>query len=156
MNGDQKEKKENQTTGQEQNQQQIGTSATRDSNPPQRGYYDAFATLMRRGFKACIVRVLDERQYREDCRRFMEAEGCSYEMAQGNIDRLNADYVEWALERIEAERMGRKLDYATIDRQPVFEKLYKLVTDGNEYVAYDQRFGVKDPPFEGTDGIPYY
>ena len=125
------------------------------SGTPSRGY-DAWETLQRRGWKAYFKRIANENHYQEACLKFMESEGCSFDMAQGNIDRMNEDPVAWALERLEVEKTGRKLDYCTADRQPVFENLYRLITHGNDYIAYDARFGTKEPPTTNKHGEPYY
>jgi len=100
--------------------------------------------------------MLNPYEYKVACKKFMEREGCSYEVAQANIDRLNDDAVAWALERTQADRALGKADYLTPDRQPIFKNLYELVTGGNSYVAYDEKFPAKAPPTKDKYGELYY
>ena len=40
-------------------------------------------------------------------------------MAQGNLDRMNENMQDWAFERLEAEKAGRKIDYVKLDQKQI-------------------------------------
>lgn len=44
----------------------------------------------------------------------MSREGCSYQQAQGNMDRMAENAQDWAFERLENERLGRTIDYSAM------------------------------------------
>jgi hypothetical protein len=81
--------------------------------------YDAMGSLLRQGPKAYFTRVTNADQYEQACLKFMAQEGCSYQMAQGNLDRMNENMQDWAFERLEAEKKGRKIDYVSLDKKQV-------------------------------------
>ena len=83
------------------------------------GAYDALGSLLRQGPKAYFTRITNPDQYDQACLKFMAQEGCSYQMAQGNLDRMNENMQDWIMERMEAEKKGRKIDYVTLDQQQV-------------------------------------
>ncbi|CAB9502445.1 expressed unknown protein [Seminavis robusta] len=81
--------------------------------------YDAIGTLLRQGPKAYFTRVSDADLYDQACLKFMAQEKCSYQMAQGNLDRMNENMQDWMFERMEAEKKGRKIDYVKLDMKDV-------------------------------------
>ena len=52
--------------------------------------------------------------YEQGCYKFMAREGCSYQQAQGNLDRMAENPQDWAYERLENERLGRTIDYSAL------------------------------------------
>ena len=40
-------------------------------------------------------------------------------MAQGNLDRMAENAQDWAFERLEAEKAGRKIDYTKLDKKQI-------------------------------------
>ena len=81
--------------------------------------YDTLGTLLRQGPKAYFTRVSDPDLYDQACLKFMAQEGCSYQLAQGNLDRMNENAQDWMYERMEAEKAGRIIDYVKLDKKQV-------------------------------------
>ena len=81
--------------------------------------YDELGTLLRQGPKAYFSRVTNPDQYDQGCLKFMAQEGCTYQMAQGNLDRMAENAQDWAFERLEAEKAGRKIDYTRLDKKQI-------------------------------------
>lgn len=81
--------------------------------------YPPIRSLLRHGPKAFFVRTTQPDNYDQAVLKFMAKEQCSRWEAQGNMDRYFENAQDWAFERYEAERTGRKLDYVTINQQQV-------------------------------------
>lgn len=76
--------------------------------------YDVIGTFIRQGPKPAFTRIFQPEEYEQAILKFMAAEECDRNTAQGNMDAYIRNSQQWLAKRREEESNGFKVDYVTI------------------------------------------
>ena len=79
--------------------------------------YDAVGALLRHGPGPFIKRVTDSKGYEQDVLQYMSATGCSRAEATGNMDAKLNNAADWAYQKLEEKKTGKKVDYTVLKKK---------------------------------------
>ena len=81
--------------------------------------YDAVGSLLRQGPAPFFQRIVNADEYDQAVLKFMAGEGCSRNEAQASMDAYLRNPNDWAYDRMEEQKTGRKVDYLTLQKDKV-------------------------------------
>lgn len=76
--------------------------------------YGPAGSLLRQGPAPFIQRIVNADEYDQAVLKFMAGEGCSRDEAQASMDAYLRNPSDWAYNRMEEEKFGKKFDYLTL------------------------------------------
>lgn len=79
---------------------------------PEAGY-PATRTLLRHGPKAFLIRTFQPDKYEQAVLKFMAVDKVDRDEAQGNMDAYFENPNDWAYDRMQFQKTGRKVDYVS-------------------------------------------
>lgn len=91
---------------------------TSDDQKPEAGY-PPINTLLLHGPKPYFERVFRGDQYEQAVLKFMAVEKIGRVEAQGNMDAYLRNPNDWAVDKLEEKRTGRKPDYTTLKQSKI-------------------------------------
>jgi len=91
---------------------------TKPEEGPQAGY-GIGKTLLLRGPKPFLARLLSPDDYEQAVLKFMAGDKCSRIEAQANMDFYLENPNDWAYNRFQEQKLGIKYDYASIDTKQI-------------------------------------
>lgn len=77
--------------------------------------YDAVGALLRHGPSPFLKRITDPKGYEQSVLQYMAATGCSRAEATGNMDAKLNNAADWAYQKLEEKKTGKKVDYTVLD-----------------------------------------
>ncbi|KAG7340596.1 hypothetical protein IV203_024139 [Nitzschia inconspicua] len=77
--------------------------------------YDAVGALLRHGPAPFLKRITDPKGYEQSVLQYMAATGCSRAEATGNMDAKLNNAADWAYQKLEEKKTGKKVDYTVLD-----------------------------------------
>lgn len=77
--------------------------------------YDAVGALLRHGPGPFLKRVTDPKGYEQTVLQYMSATGCSRAEATGNMDAKLNNAADWAYQKLEEKKTGKKVDYTVLN-----------------------------------------
>jgi hypothetical protein len=91
---------------------------TSDDQKPEAGY-PPLNTLLLHGPKPYFERIVRGDQYEQAVLKFMAVEKIGRIEAQGNMDAYLRNPNDWAVDKLEEKRTGRKPDYTTLKQSKI-------------------------------------
>jgi hypothetical protein len=88
--------------------------ATQPDDQPEAGY-PPFQTLIMHGPGPWFTRTFNPDDYEQAVLKFMASDKVSRTEAQGNMDAYLRNPADWTYNRMESEKRGTKIDYATVN-----------------------------------------
>jgi hypothetical protein len=79
--------------------------------------YDAVGALLRHGPAPFLQRTFDPKGYEQSVLQYMAATGCSRDEATGNMDAKLNNAADWAYQKLEEKKTGKKVDYTVLDKK---------------------------------------
>jgi hypothetical protein len=77
--------------------------------------YDAVGALLRHGPAPFLQRIIDPQKYEQSVLQYMAATGCTRAEATGNMDAKLNNAADWAYQKLEEKKTGKKVDYTVLD-----------------------------------------
>ena len=77
--------------------------------------YDAVGALLRHGPGPFVTRIVDPKGYEQSVLSYMANTGCTRAEATGNMDAKLNNAADWAFQKLEEKKTGKKVDYTVLD-----------------------------------------
>jgi hypothetical protein len=77
--------------------------------------YDAVGALLRHGPGPFVQRIMNPKGYEQSVLQYMAATGCSRAEATGNMDAKLNNAADWAYQKLEEKKTGKKVDYTVLN-----------------------------------------
>jgi hypothetical protein len=77
--------------------------------------YDAVGALLRHGPGPFVQRTVNPKGYEQSVLQYMAATGCSRAEATGNMDAKLNNAADWAYQKLEEKKTGKKVDYTVLN-----------------------------------------
>jgi hypothetical protein len=88
---------------------------TKSPNDDGKYPYDAVGALLRHGPSPFVQRVVNSKGYEQSVLEYMANTGCSRAEATGNMDAKLNNAADWAFQKLEEKKTGKKVDYTVLD-----------------------------------------